>query len=101
MSRAKKVDANQGEIVRTLRDLNAKVFISSGVGSGFPDLVVQYRYPPEFILETMLVEVKDGSLPPSRRELTDDQKVFHAQFDCHIVESVQDVYDLLEINYQD
>ena len=106
MSRAKKVDANQAEIVKTFRSLGARVAITSSAGDGFPDLVVQYRYPYRLdnikhSLDTMLVEVKDGSKPPSKRRLTPEQEEFHAEFVCHIVESVQDVYDLLEINYQD
>ena len=102
MSWAKKVDANQKEIVRCFRDLGAKVFPTHGVGSGFPDLVVQYAYPARrFKMETMLVEIKDGSLSKSRRRLTDDQAEFHANFLCHIVESEKDVHELLEYVYQD
>jgi hypothetical protein len=108
MSRAKKVDANQKEIVKTFRDLGAKVYISSGFGDGFTDLVVQYRYP--FTrqstgmargYETLLVEVKDGvNQPPSKRKLTPDQVVFHSIFHCHIVETVEDVFNLLEVDYE-
>jgi len=101
MSRAKKVDANQAEIVQTFRDLGARVADTSGAGDGFPDLVVQYREPMRGRLLTHLVEVKDGNKPPSRRKLTPAQEKFHAEFNCHIVESVKDVYELLEINYQD
>ena len=103
MTFAKKVDANQAEIVKTFRSLGARVAITSSAGDGFPDLVVQYWWPlaGHLPLETFLVEVKDGSKPPSERELTPKQEEFHAEFVCHIVESVQDVYDLLEINYQE
>ena len=96
--RGGKVDANQGQIVTTFRDLGAKVAITSDAGGGFPDLVVEYNYPTRG-LRTLLVEIKDGSLSPSRRQLTDAQKVFHSIFSCHIVESVDDVYELLEINH--
>jgi hypothetical protein len=102
MSRAKKVDANQAEIVQTFRDLRADVAITSSAGNGFPDLVVQYRYPSRrHRRETLLVEVKDGSKSPSRRKLTPEQEIFHAQFLCYIVETVKDVYELLEVSYQD
>jgi hypothetical protein len=102
MSRAKKVDANQPEIVDTFRQLGAKVAITSSAGDGFPDLVVQYRYPDmRYGLHTLLVEVKDGAKPPSKRKLTPDQVKFHAIFNCHIVETIKDVYELLEVNYQD
>lgn len=101
--RKMKVDANQAEIVQTFRDLGARVAITSSVGDGFPDLVVQYRNQSVMWrgIETALVEIKDGSKPPSRRKLTPEQEKFHAVFNCHIVESVKDVYELLEINYQD
>ena len=101
MSRAKKVDANQPEIVQTFRDLGAKVAITSSAGDGFPDLVVQYRNPMVRRIQTLLVEIKDGNKPPSKRKLTPDQEKFHAVFHCYIVESVKDVYELLEITYQD
>ena len=103
MSRAKKVDANQAEIVKTFRALGARVAITSSAGDGMTDLIVQYSFPLARLprIETLLVEVKDGSKPPCERELTPKQEEFHAEFVCHIVESVQDVYDLLEINYVD
>ena len=103
MSWAKKVDDNQKEIVQTFRDLGAKVAITSSAGNGFPDLVVQYRYilNRRKPISTLLVEVKDGSKPPSKRKLTPEQEDFHSIFVCHIVESVKDVYDLLEVTYQD
>jgi len=101
MSWAKKTDDNQKVIVKTFRDLGAKVAITSSAGNGFPDLVVQYRFPPRFQMETLLVEIKDGSLAPSRRKLTPEQEKFHSIFICFVVESIKDVYDLLEVNYQD
>ena len=103
MSWAKKTDDNQKEIVKTFRKLGANVAVTSSAGDGFPDLTVQYRYPGRRChnLETLLVEVKDSAKSPSRRALTPLQKSFHSIFVCHIVESVKDVYDLLEVNYQD
>ena len=101
MARAKKVDDNQKEIVQTFRDLGARVAITSSAGGGFPDLVVQYRYPQNGKLDTLLVEVKDGSKSPSRRKLTPEQERFHAEFNCHIVENQKDVFELLEVNYRD
>lgn len=104
MSRAKRVDANQPEIIQTFEDLGARVAITSSAGDGFPDLVVQYRFPTKLFnrsLATLLVEIKDGAKPPSKRKLTPKQEIFHAKFVCHIVETVRDVYELLEVNYQD
>jgi len=69
--RAAKVDANQPEIVAALRRLGASVAHTHAVGQGFPDLVAGYAG------RTVLIEVKDGSKPPSARKLTPDEAEFH------------------------
>lgn len=69
---AAKVDANQGEIVKALRDAGASVTPTHAAGEGFPDLAVGFRG------QTFLIEVKDGAKPPSKRGLTDPQKEWHA-----------------------
>ncbi len=103
MSRAKRVDANQAELVELGRELGAKIAITSAVGDGFPDSVWQYRHLYKIGcvthgLETYLVEIKDGSKPPSKRKLTPDQVEFHSVFNCHIIECRADVFDLLGQN---
>ena len=70
--RAAKIDANQPEIVQALRKAGATVTPAHAAGDGFPDLVVGYRG------ENFLLEVKDGSKPPSARKLTAPQEVWHA-----------------------
>lgn len=72
MRRAAKVDANQAKIVDALRKAGASVHPMHSVGDGFPDLCVGYRGL------NFLMEVKDGSKPPSARKLTKDQQEFHA-----------------------
>lgn len=84
-----KVDGNHGEIRAVLRDLGAKVQDLSAVGRGVPDLLVMYRGRVE------LLEVKDGSKPPSARRLTPDEdrwhKAAHARgVTVHVVTSVDD-----------
>ena len=74
MRRAAKIDANQPEIVGALREVGASVAITSAVGDGFPDLVVGFRG------FNFLMEIKDGTKPPSARKLTDDQIEFHADW---------------------
>ena len=69
--RAAKVDANQSSIVSAFRTMGATVALTHSAGEGFPDLVVGYRGV------NLLVEVKDGSLPPSARKLTGPQVKFH------------------------
>lgn len=70
MRRAAKVDANQSEIVKGLRQCGCSVYITSQVGKGFPDIVVGFGG------HTLLMEIKDGSLPPSGRKLTTDEQTF-------------------------
>lgn len=70
MSRAKRTDANQTKIVSQLRQLGFSVAITSMVGDGFPDLVVAKAN------KTCLIELKDGSKPPSQRKLTPDEIKF-------------------------
>lgn len=73
MSRGRpaKIDGNHAEIRNVLRDIGARVIDLSAVGSGCPDLAVLYRG------RTTWIEVKDGSLSPSRRKLTPDQVRWH------------------------
>ena len=66
-----KVDANHGVIRQMYRDLGCSVADTFRLGSGFPDLVVA------LFGQTHLVEVKDGSRPPSERKLTEDEITFH------------------------
>lgn len=79
MRRAAKIDANQSEIVAALRAIGATVAVTSTVGQGFPDICVGYRG------RSILMEVKDGSKPPSERKLTPDQELFHAAWRGEIV----------------
>jgi hypothetical protein len=68
MSFAKKVDKNQNEVVKTLRDFGADVHLLHMVGSGIPDLLVAYEG------QTILMEVKDGA----DKKFTPDQIKFIA-----------------------
>lgn len=74
MRRAAKIDANQPALVGALRSMGATVEITSSAHDGFPDIVVGYRGV------TVLVEIKDGSLAPSKRKLTPAQIELHNRF---------------------
>jgi len=91
--RAARIDRNQPAIVAALRAAGCTVAITSMVGQGFPDLVVA---TPAGVL--LLVEIKDGSLPPSARELTPAQRQFHTTWGSRVdvVHSVQEALALLE-----
>jgi len=66
-----KTDTNQTRIVEALRAAGCFVQSLASVGKGCPDLAVgaDDRW--------MLLEVKDGSKPPSGRKLTDDEIKWH------------------------
>ena len=66
-----RVDKNQKQITKYLRDLGATVQPLHMVGRGVPDLLIGWKG------KNILVELKDGSLVPSRRKLTDDEKEWH------------------------
>lgn len=74
MRRAARTDRNQTEIVTALRKVGAKVYSLAAVGCGLPDLLVAFRG------DTVILELKDGTKPPSARQLTDDQIKFHAEW---------------------
>jgi len=74
MRLAARTDSNQAEIVAALRKIGCLVEPLHRMGKGIPDLLVQ---GPDGILK--LVEIKNGSKPPSKRKLTSHQIDFQAQ----------------------
>jgi Holliday junction resolvase len=70
MPYARKVDVNQAEIVKTLREAGADVYILSMVGKGIPDLLVTYGG------ETILMEIKRDA----KAKFTADQLKFIANW---------------------
>lgn len=90
MRRAAKVDANQPEIVEAFRSAGCHVAHTHTLGQGFPDLIVKGK------TRMVMVEVKDGSKPPSAQALTPDELEFAEKWDGHyyVVRSVDDVQTL-------
>lgn len=68
---AKRVDANQAQIVKELRDAGCSVQCLHEVGKGCPDILVGYEG------YNFLFEIKDPSKPPSKRKLTSDEETWH------------------------
>lgn len=95
MRRAARVDANHAEIVNALRRIGAAVQDLSGVGQGCPDLLICYRG------HNLLIEIKDGSKPPSARKLTPDQVRWHAKWPVPVavVESVDQLFNQLQVHH--
>lgn len=87
MKRYPRKDANHADIVNALRKFGWSVLDLAAMGSGCPDLLIGRRG------KTQLAEIKDGSKPPSARQLTDDQIEFIAGWpdDVLILQSVDDV----------
>lgn len=86
---SRKVDDNQGEIVDALRRFGVVVQSLAALGHGVPDLLCGYQG------RTVLLEVKDGSKPPSKRMLTEDETRWHLGWrdvggPLHVVESVEE-----------
>jgi len=91
MRRAANLDSNQPDIVDALRKAGASVTSTAGVGNGFPDLAVGVRGV------TVLMEVKDGSKPPSHRKLTSPEREWHGAWrgSVFVVESVEQALKIL------
>jgi hypothetical protein len=92
MRYANRIDANQNDIVNTLRECGATVRIVSQ-GDGIPDLLVGYQG------YTILMEVKDGNKPPSARTLTPAEQKFFDEWRggmVVIVNSVEEAIDVLK-----
>ena len=91
MRRAAKVDANQTEIVKALRQVGASVQSLAATGKGVPDLLVGFRG------KNLLLEVKDGDKVKSARKLTADQVEWHQGWRGHVavVESVEQAIKVL------
>jgi hypothetical protein len=90
MSYIKKVDKNQKDVVKALRDYGADVFLLHTVGGGIPDLMVCYND------ETILIEVKDGA----DKKLTPQQIFLFAGWKggpLHRVNSVQEAVEVLKL----
>ena len=93
MRRAAKVDLNQAQIVLALRKVGAKVEMLHQLGHGVPDILVGFRN------QLMLMEIKDGSLPPSGRKLTPDEQEWHdawSGFPVYVISSVPEALEKLK-----
>ena len=90
MSYIKKVDKNQKDVVKALRDYGADVFLLHTVGGGIPDLLCAYQD------HTILLEVKDGA----DKCLTPQQVIFFENWKggpLHRVNSVQNAIEVLKL----
>ena len=88
-----KVDANHMDVVTALRSVGAGVQSIAGVGDGCPDLLVAFRGAWH------VLEVKDGSKPPSKRRLTPEEQMWLLRFDelapVYVVNSAQEALEVI------
>lgn len=86
----RRTDANHGACRDNLRAIGWFVEDTSHVGCGFFDLIAAH------LGRVVFVEVKDGTLPPSRRTLTPDEIRVHRDFRAAGLEVyvMLDAYDL-------
>ena len=89
-----RTDANQKEIVKALRDVpGCSVEVLCDVGGGVPDLLIGIRN------RNFLLECKDGNKPPSKRKLTDDQIVWHRDWQGQkaVVKNIEEALDVIRL----
>jgi len=89
MSFAKKVDKNQNDVVKALRDYGADVHLLHMVGKGTPDCLVAYEG------HTILMEIKDG---PDKKFTPDQLKFIAGWKGGHLyrVNSSEEAVDVLK-----
>ena len=87
MRRAARTDDNQQDIISEFRRLGCSVLDMSRLGEGTPDLLIGYAG------QCMLVEVKNGKKPPSKRVLTGPQIDFWMSWKANprVVKNLDDV----------
>lgn len=81
MRLAARIDANQAAIASALRRAGCNVLSLAALGGGCPDLLVHRAG------QIHLLEIKDGTKPPSKRKLTPHQAIFHRAWPVHLVTS--------------
>ncbi len=86
----KRVDKNQKEIVKGLRKVGATVQHLHELGKGAPDILVGFRS------RNLLMELKDGNKPPSKRRLTKDEQEWHKNW-AGTVHVVNDLAQALNV----
>lgn len=74
MRRRARTDTNQQAVIDALRQAGATVQSLAEIGNGCPDLLVGYNG------RTFLMEVKDGTKPPSETKLTVNQVEWHSRW---------------------
>ena len=91
--RGARVDNNQKEIVQGLRRVGATVLHTHQLKNAF-DILVGYRGV------NYIMEIKDGSKPPSQRKLTEGEMKFKESWrggEYHVVNSLDEALDVIYV----
>lgn len=96
MRRAAAVDQNQSAIVDALRAVGCTVQPLHAVGKGCPDVLAGRNGI------NVLLEIKDGSKPPSARKLTRDQVLWHDAWrgQVAVVTSVKEALEAVGVPFR-
>ena len=95
MRRAARRDDNEQDIIKAMRAEGA--YVKQINDEGLFDLLVSYK-GPSGKHHCLLLEIKDGSKPPSARRLTPAEQKFHDEWpgdNLYIVNSVEEAIALL------
>lgn len=98
MRKRGRTDQNQKSIVESLRQISGvTVAITSSIGNGFPDLIVSRAVGKS--RTAVLIELKDGQKPASRKKLTPDEQKFKSEWEgCYYVcENLDQILKVLGI----
>lgn len=89
MRRSARTDDNHDEIVKAFRRLGWSVLDIHQIPNSADIIVGKW-------LHSIVIEIKDGSKPPSKQNLTDGEIVFKSSWngDYRIIKSIDDVIEL-------
>ena len=89
---AKRIDENQPFVVEYLRRRGISVEPIHTLGKGRPDIMVGFKG------RNLLFELKNPDQPPSKRQLTKDEKEFadHWKGQIDTVETVSEIIEILK-----
>ena len=85
--RAKRVDANQKDIIHALKTFGASIVDLSGVGKGCPDLLIGFKG------KTYLIEVKRDS----KAKFTPQQLHFNESWTGGIIARIETVDEVIAL----
>lgn len=85
----KRVDDNQQLIVQALRRAGASILHLHTIGRGCPDVLAGFRG------NNVLLEIKNGMQPPSRRKLTTQEAAWHQTWRGGRVVTVATIHEAL------